>query len=187
MKIPCELSVRHVHISEQHAQVLFGGELGFVRELSQPGQFLSDKRVDLVTPKATIKGVAVLAPYRKQTQVEISRSDCFTLGLKNVPVRQSGDLENTPGIILRSQLGEVTIDSGVVVAQRHIHMTPKVADEKNLVDNQIVSLRFGGKRGGTLENVVVRVDENYAPMAHIDSDEANALGFVGGECEIVYN
>ncbi|MCL2569665.1 MAG: phosphate propanoyltransferase [Firmicutes bacterium] len=187
MKILCEISVRHVHISKEHVEILFGKghQLKFVRELSQPGQFLASERVELVTAKSTIKNVAVLGPERTQTQVEISRTDCFALGLKNVPVRQSGNLVDSPAIILRTEKGEVKIDSGVIVAQRHIHMDTKTAKDNGFKDGQIISVKFGGSRGGTLNNTVVRVHDNFAPAVHIDSDEGNALGFCSGEVEIL--
>jgi len=152
-----------------------------VRELSQPGQFLSEQRVSLVGEKGTLCNVAVLGPVRARTQVEITRSDCYTLGLKNVPLKQSGDLEGTPGILIRSETAEVYIKAGVIVSQRHIHMSPG----KKFKDGQIVSVRFPGERGGVLDNFVVRVSENFAPAIHIDADEGNALGFTCGSAEVV--
>ena len=186
MKILCEISVRHVHLSDAHLKVLFGkdAKLGIVRELSQPGQYLSDKKVDLVGAKRVIEGVSVLGPTRPQSQVEISRSDCFVLGLRDVPVRQSGDLKATPGLVLRAGDKAVEISEGVIVAKRHIHVDPKTAQMNNLSDGQIVSIKVGGERGGILEGVVVRVHANFAPSVHLDSDEGNALG-TGNEVEIV--
>lgn len=179
--------MRHIHLSADHLRALFGesAQLEVIRPLSQPGQFLSDKRVDLVTPKGAITNVAVLGPIRAQTQVEISRTDCFALGLKDTPVRMSGDLEGTSGITLRASNKEITIQSGVIIARRHIHVNPIGAKKHGLTDGQVVSLRFEGERGGVLENVVVRVNGEFATAAHIDSDEANAMGFNGGYVEII--
>ena len=177
MKILCETSARHVHLSRTHLQVLFGiDELSPIKWLSQPGQFLSRKRVDLVTPKATIQSVAIIGPTRPQTQVELSATDCQTLGLRDVPVRQSGDLDQTPGLTLRAGEREVTLERGVIIAKRHVHLDPNTAREFGLTDGQVVSLRFDGERGGQLDNTIVRVSENSHPAAHIDTDEAHAMG-----------
>jgi len=188
MKILCEVSARHVHLSQEHLETLFGKEatLEEVKALSQPGQYLADKRVDLVTEKTTMKNVAVLGPTRAQTQIEISRTDSFALGIKGVPVRQSGDLAGTPGVILQNGDKQVKLDSGIIVGQRHIHVDTEFAKENNLADNQIVSIEIEGDRGGILKNAVVRVNPNFAPAIHIDTDEANALGFAGcGEAKII--
>ena len=186
MKILCEISVRHVHLSEGDLKALFGADanLAVVRELSQPGQYLSDKKVDLVGPKRVIEGVAVLGPLRKQSQVEISRSDCFVLGAKDVPLRQSGDVSGTPGIVLRAGEREVALSEGLIVAKRHVHLDPKTAELNGFSDGQIVKLKIGGERGGVLAETVVRVHESFAPAVHLDSDEGNALG-VSVEVEII--
>lgn len=177
MKILCEISVRHVHLSESDLQTLFGkdAKLEQVRELSQPGQYLAVQKVDLVGPKRTIEGVAVLGPTRAETQVEIARTDCFSLGIKGVPVRQSGMLEGTPGIVLRNGNKMVELKRGVIVAHRHVHLDPKTAESNGLKDNQIVDLVFAGDRGGVLSNAIVRVHKNFAPAVHLDSDEGNAM------------
>jgi len=188
MKIKCELSVRHAHLSQEHVDILFGKghKLTPLKDLSQPGQYLCEERIELVTPKATFKNVGIIGPTRAKSQVEISRTDCFALGIKNVPVRQSGELDNTPGITIKTEKGEVTLEEGVVVAQRHIHLDPKTANEFGLTDNQMVSVKFDSERGGILNSTVVRVHENFAPSVHIDSDEGNALGHkCGEEVEII--
>ena len=182
MKILCETSVRHVHLSRKDVLELFGrGELTRTRDLSQPGQYLCEERVDLVTPKATLRNVAIIGPTRDTSQVEISRTDCFALGLKGVPVRQSGDLDKTPGITIQAGDKQIELSQGVIVAHRHVHLDPQTAEEFNLRDGDAVTLRFGGERGGTLNSTIIRVSPDFAPAVHIDSDEANAMGFSGGE------
>jgi len=187
MKILCEVSVRHVHLSEADLKALFGkdAELGVVRTISQPGQFLSDKRVDLVGPKRTITGVSVLGPLRKATQVEVSRTDCFTLGMKDVPVRGSGDLDGTPGMVLQAGDKSIELESGVIVIQRHVHITPSDATKYGFVDGQIVQVKVEGERGGILAGVVVRTGEGHLNAVHLDSDEGNALGIACSEVEII--
>jgi len=185
MKVLCEISVRHVHVTKQHLEDLFGvgAVLGNVRDLSQPGQFLSDKKVDLVGLKRTIEGVSILGPVRGSSQVEIARTDCFTLGVKDVPVRQSGDIKGSPGIVLRAGNKTINLTEGVIVAKRHVHFDPKTARQNNFFDGQIACVKISGERGGTLRGVVVRVDESFAPAIHIDSDEGNALA-AGAEAEV---
>lgn len=185
MKVLCEISVRHVHLSEGDFRALFGkAEFTNLKNLSQPGQFLSDKKVDLVGPKRVIEAVSVLGPVRAQSQVEISKTDCFTLGLKNVPVRQSGDLKGSPGLVMRAGDKEITLSEGVIIAKRHVHLDSKTAADHKFVDGQIVGIKIGGERGGILHDTVVRVHKNFAPAIHLDSDEGNALG-AGNEAEIV--
>jgi putative phosphotransacetylase len=174
-----------VHLSAEDYRTLFGdAEFTNVRELSQPGQFLSDKKVDIVGPKRTIEGVSVLGPARPQSQVEISRSDCFALGLRDVPVRQSGDLKGTPGITLRVGDKQVVLSEGVIVMMRHVHLDTRTAAENGFVDKQIVSIKIGGARGGILAETIVRVHDSFGPAVHLDSDEGNAMG-VGNEVEII--
>jgi len=182
VEILCEVSARHVHLSAEHLEILFGkgAQLTEVKPLSQPGQYLAEQRVDLVTDKTTFKNVAVLGPTRAKTQVELSRTDCFALGLKTVPVRQSGDLAGTPGVKLRNGDKEVAIEEGVIVGMRHVHLDDKFAATHDIKDNQIVSIKIQGERGGTLKNAVARVHPSFAPAIHIDTDEANAMGFTTG-------
>jgi putative phosphotransacetylase len=177
IEILCEISVRHVHLCQADLITLFGeqAEMQCVRDLSQPGQFLSDLRVDIVGPKRTICGVSVLGPTRSRTQVEVSQTDCFALGMKGVPVRDSGDLEGTPGIRLQNGDKFVDLTFGVIVVKRHVHLDPKSAEEYGLTDEQMVDLQFDGVRGGILANATVRVLPQYAPAVHIDSDEGNAV------------
>lgn len=177
------LSNKHVHLSKEHINILFGEghELTPIKDLSQPGQFACDEKVDLVGPKRTIKGVRILGPARKETQVEISLSDGFTLGLKEVPVRDSGKTEGTPGVKLVGPNGEVELEKGVIAASRHIHMHTSDAEKYGLKDKDVVSVKVGGPRGLIFENVLIRVNEEYALDMHLDVEEGNAAGLVNGD------
>lgn len=174
--IPVELSARHVHLSEADAIELFGHPLTPVRDLSQPGQFLAEERVRLIGPKGVMDNVAVLGPSRGASQVEISRTDARILGV-NAPVRQSGDVKDTPGIILASENSIVGLEEGVIVASRHIHMAPDDAQRLGVFDNQRVSVHLDSERPVTLENVLVRVNDQFKLAMHIDPDEGNGSGW----------
>ena len=178
--IPVELSARHIHLSAEHAGRLFGGDLTFDRPLSQPGQFLCGERVRLIGPKGILDNVAILGPIRKQTQVEISLTDARNLGVR-APVRHSGDLHGTPGIILASHLGLVGLDEGVIVAARHIHMPGEYARQQGIRDRQLVRVRMDCERPLILEDVLVRVADEYRLAMHIDFDEGNACGWEAGK------
>lgn len=174
--IPVELSARHVHLSEDDAVALFGGSLTPVRELSQPGQFLCKERVRLIGPKGVMDNVAVLGPSRSSSQVEISKTEARILGV-DAPVRQSGDTHGTPGIILASQTGIVGLEEGVIIASRHIHMSPEDAQKFGVSDKDKVDVHFDSERPLTLKDVVVRVDEGFKLAMHIDPDEGNSAGW----------
>ncbi|WP_027723012.1 phosphate propanoyltransferase [Maridesulfovibrio zosterae] len=174
--IPVELSARHVHLSEKDALELFGGPLTPKRELSQPGQFLCEERVRLIGPKGVMDNVAVLGPARSSSQVEISKTEARTLGV-DAPVRQSGDIAGTPGIILASQTGIVGLEEGVIVASRHIHMSSTDAAKFGVVDNEKVSVRLESERPVILEEVIVRVNDDFKLAMHIDPDEGNSAGW----------
>ena len=174
--IPVELSGRHVHLSEKDALALFGAPLTKVKDLSQPGQFACKERVRLIGPKAVIDNVAVLGPYRDKSQVEISKTDARTLGV-NVPVRQSGNIDGTPGIILASQTGIVGLEQGLIVAARHIHMSPEDAKTFCVHDKDLVDVRLDGERPVVLEDVLVRVSDKFHLAMHIDPDEGNSSGW----------
>lgn len=171
--VTVEASGRHVHVTKEQAIRLFGHDLTEDRPLSQPGQYLSRERVTIRTGKGEFQNVAVLGPCRKEAQVEISRTDAVVLGL-DPPIRLSGKTKDSPGILLLGSKGELTLPSGVIIAQRHIHMPPEEARRRNLTDGQQVRLRVPGKRPVTFERVIVRVDPSFAPAAHLDFDEANA-------------
>jgi len=179
-KVLVESSARHVHLSQQDVEALFGkgATLIFKRALSQPGQFQSEQRVDLVGPKNTIKNVAILGPERKNTQVELSYTDARNLGI-TVPLRESGDTAGSTGLTLVGPVGSIDIPEGAIAAKRHIHITPDEAAEYGIENGQIVSVKVEGERGIVFDNVVVRVNPNFKKAMHIDTDEANAIGYCG--------
>ena len=178
--VELEASGRHVHVTKEQAQILFGHPLTPQRPLSQPGQYLAKERVTVVGPKGEFANVAVLGPERKAGQVEISLTDARTLGVE-APVRLSGDVRNTPGIILKGKRGSVTLPEGAIVAQRHIHLTPEDAKKFGVQDKQIVKLQTYTARPAIFEDVAVRVSPEFASYVHLDYDEANACGFQKGD------
>lgn len=180
-KILVETSARHVHLSEADMKILLGeGQtLTIKKMLSQPGQFASNERITLVGPKNSIANVLILGPTRPATQVEISLTDARSLGI-SAPVRESGDVNGSAGLKLVGPAGEVEISEGAIAAKRHIHLDPATAEELGVADKQIVSAKVcTGERSLTFNEVVVRVNKNFAPAVHIDTDEANAAGCVG--------
>lgn len=179
--IPVGISNRHIHLSKEHLDVLFGKdyELVKMKDLSQPGQYAAEEKVDVVGPKKTLKGVRILGPVRGETQIEVSITDAFTLGVDPV-VRNSGDLANTPGVKIVGPQGEVVIDKGVIVAARHIHMHTSDAEKFDVVDKEIVSVKVEGPRALTFDNVLVRVHKEYALEMHVDTDEGNAAQLKNG-------
>ncbi len=178
--IELEASARHVHITREQAQTLFGHDLTPERPLSQPGQFLAKERVTLQGPNGKFYNVAVLGPARKEAQVEISLSDGRVLGI-TPPIRQSGDIQNTPGAILVGEAGTVAIREGVIAAQRHLHLTPDSAARFGVQDKQIVRLQTYTARPLIFEDVIVRISSAFADRAHLDFDEANACGMQKGD------
>ena len=178
--IPLEASGRHVHVTREQALALFGHDLTEKRPLSQPGQYLCNERVAVVGPKGEFQNVAVLGPARKEAQVEISLADGRTLGI-TPPVRLSGDVKNTPGVRLVGPNGQVELNQGVIVAKRHIHMSPQDARNFGVTDGQEVSLKTYTGRQLIFENVPVRVRPDFATYAHLDYDEANACGMRDGD------
>ena len=175
-RILVETSARHVHLSEADMETLLGkGQTLTVKKmLSQPGQFASNERITLVGPKNSIANVLILGPTRPATQVEISLTDARTLGVSAL-VRESGDIAGTAGIKLVGPAGEVEIPVGVIAAKRHIHLDPATAEELEVSDKQIVSVKVETEgRSLIFGDVVVRVNANFAPAIHIDTDEANA-------------
>ncbi len=175
-KILVETSARHVHVSREDIDILFGKgfELTVKKELSQPGQYASNERVTVVGPKREIANISILGPVRKQTQVELSATDARSVGIP-IAVRESGDLAGTPGCKIVGPCGEVEISEGVIVAKRHIHQTPETAAEYGVEDKQIVSVEINGEgRKTVFGDVVIRVSDKFAPAMHIDTDESNA-------------
>ncbi|MCB6703490.1 phosphate propanoyltransferase [Streptococcus parasanguinis] len=178
--IPLGVSNHHVHLSQADADVLFGKNYTFseLKPLSQKGQFAYKECITLAGPKGVVERVRVLGPVRKQTQVELTTTDCFKLGLK-APIRLSGDLADTPGCTLIGPAGSVQLKSGCIVAKRHIHMDHFDAIRFGVRNDQVVSLEVPGERGGIINNVSIRVDESFTLECHLDTEEANALGVCG--------
>lgn len=182
-KVLVETSARHVHLTEEHIAILFGegASLTFKKALSQPGQFACEERVTVVGPKKSIANVIILGPARKASQVEVSLTDARTLGIA-APIRESGDVAGSGACKLVGPCGEVELSEGVIAAKRHIHFTPENAKEFGVEDKQIVSVKItNADRSTVFGDVVVRVNENFAPAMHIDTDEANAA-CAFGEC-----
>lgn len=176
-KIPIETSARHLHLCREDFEVLFGEgkELTPVKELSQPGQYLARERLTVIGPRGTFENVAIIGPLRNVTQMEISVTDARKLGVP-VVIRQSGDVEGTPGMTLVSDLATVQKENGVMVAKRHIHMTPSQAIHMHVKDNEeVFVVTESYNRSMIYGNVVIRVSENYRLAMHVDTDEANAL------------
>ena len=178
--VQIEVSARHVHLDKESVAILFGEghTLTPKRELSQPGQYLEEERVDVVGPKGSFKNVAVLGPERKHIQVEVSFSDAFALGI-NPPIRQSGDTKGSASVKLVGPKGESTIDEGAIVALRHVHMTPEDAERLGLVDNQIVSVEALTDRKLIFEDTVIRVSPKFRTRMHVEVDEAGAAHIAG--------
>lgn len=171
-----ETSARHVHVSKEDLEKLFGKgyELTVKKMLSQPGQFAAEERVEVIGPKKSIANIAILGPCRSLTQVEISATDARTLGITPV-IRESGDIKGTPGCIIRGPKGEIEIKEGVIVAKRHIHATPKDAEELGVKDRDIVCVVVNSQdRKLIFGDVVVRVRDDFGLAMHIDTDESNA-------------
>lgn len=181
-KVPVGVSGRHVHVSREHLNILYGEgyELRPFKDLSQPGQFAAQETVDLVTEKGSFKNVRILGPERKVSQVEVALTDAVKLGLK-VPVRDSGDLQGSPGLTLVGPKGSVQLDQGVIIAWRHIHMTPQDAAKFGLKDKDYVQVRSKGDRGIIFDKVLVRVHETFNLEMHIDTDEGNAAMIKTGD------
>ena len=178
--VELEASGRHVHVTKEQALTLFGHPLTPKRPLSQPGQYLANERVTVVGPKGEFANVAVLGPERKAGQVEISLTDARTLGMEP-PIRLSGDVKGSPGILLRGEKGCVPLSEGVIAAKRHIHLTPEDAKKFGVTDRQRVKLQTYTARPLVFEDVAVRVSPDFASYVHLDYDEANACGFQKGD------
>nr|WP_216855424.1 phosphate propanoyltransferase [Paenibacillus alba] len=185
-RIPIGVSNRHIHLSPEAVERLFGSKdaLTQMKELSQPGQFACNETVTLIGPKGTIERVRILGPARGETQVEISLFDGFTLGV-NPPIRDSGDIEGTPGIIIQGPRGQLRISKGVIAAARHIHMHTSDAQLFGVNNGDRVKIQVDGPRGMILDNVLIRVSEKYRLEMHIDLDEANAGHVRNGQTGIL--
>lgn len=175
--IPLGVSNRHIHLSQKDADVLFGPDYQFqiLKPLSQTGQYAMKECLIVAGPKGILEKVRILGPVRQLSQVEVSVSDCFKLGIE-APLRLSGDIAGSPGCTLIGPKGSVQLSEGCIVAKRHIHMSPEDAYRFGVADKQEVSLECPGERGGILHNVIVRVDDTFTLECHLDIEEANALG-----------
>lgn len=182
-----ETSARHVHVTQEDLETLFGkgAVLTKKKDLSQPGQFACEERVEVVGPKKSIAGVSILGPVRPATQVELSATDARSIGI-SAPIRESGDVAGSGACKLVGPCGEVELTEGVIVAKRHIHLTPEDAEELGVQDKDIVYVKLDTKdRSAILGDVVCRVSKNYARAMHIDTDEANAVCSAPGQMGII--
>lgn len=180
--IPVSISNRHVHLAEKETEILFGSgyQMRKAKELSQPGQYACEETVTLVGPKGVLEKVRVLGPQRRRTQVEISISDCFKLGIR-AHLRDSGDLDNSAAVTLVGPVGSVTIPEGCIIAARHIHMSFADARRFGLKNRDKVNVRVRGPRGLTFAEVLIRVHDQFRLEMHVDVDEGNAVGLKNGD------
>ena len=178
-KILIEISARHVHLSQKDLEKLFGKKYKLTpfKKLTQPDQFAAKETLDIQKDDKKISKVRIVGPVRKKTQVEISLTDAFDLGLEP-PIRESGNLERSPGILLIGHKGKLNLKEGVICPWRHIHLSPKEANRLKVKKNDFVSLKINGKRKITFHNVQVRVGKNYRSCVHLDTDEGNAAGII---------
>lgn len=182
-----EASGRHIHLSKEHMKKLFGDnyELTPVKDLSQPGQYACKERVRVIGSKGEFSGVVILGPCRNETQVELSMTDCTTIGVKSV-IRESGKIDGTPGILIGVGDKFIQLDRGAIVAKRHVHMTPKDAEKFGVKDGEIVKVRVNGRRVTIFDDVLIRVKDTFKLSMHIDYDEANACGYESGTTGSIY-
>ena len=180
--VPVGISNRHIHVSNDDLITLFGegATLTIKKDLSQKGQYAAEETVTIVGPKGKIAGVRILGPCRKQTQVEISRTDSFALGVAP-PVRDSGNLVGSAALKVIGPKGEIDIPEGCIIAKRHIHMSLEDAENTGLKDKDIVSVRVDGERGIIFNEVLIRVNKDFSLEMHIDTDEANAAALKNGD------
>jgi putative phosphotransacetylase len=184
MKILIEISARHIHLLPEHFEKLFGEgyELKPFKELSQPGQFAAEETLEIIGPRSSIAGVRVMGPCRDHTQVEISKTDARALGI-DAPVRLSSEVVGSAPVTIKGPKGEITLEHGAIIAQRHIHLDPKTAESMGLNHKDAVDLKVEGERALIFKNVAIRIEENFSPAMHIDTDEGNAAGISPDNCE----
>lgn len=182
LKLPIALSNKHIHLEQEDLDILFGEghELTRTKDLSQPGQYACEEKVDIVGPKNALKGVRVLGPIRSRTQAEVSISDAFKLGISSV-VKNSGDVEGTPGAKIVGPKGEIELKDGIIVAARHIHMHTSDIEKFGVKDGDIVKVKTEGMRSLIFENVLVRAKDNFYLEMHVDIEEGNAAGVKNGD------
>ena len=180
--IPVGVSGRHLHLSRAHLDALFGPgyELTKKKDLSQPGQYASEETVDIMTTKGAFTRVRILGPVRKETQIELALTDAVKLGI-NPPIRDSGNVAGSPGVVMVGPNGTITLDQGAIAALRHIHMTPADAERFGVKDKDIVQVECPGERGMIMGQVLVRVNDQYALEMHVDTDEGNAACLKTGD------
>jgi len=188
MGVPIGVSARHVHLSREHVETLFGEGYQMTRKAElMGGNFAANEMVTIVGPKLrVIENVRVLGPERKQSQVEISVTDGIKLGV-SPPVRDSGDLKGSASIAVVGPEGAVYLDEGCIIAARHIHMSPKEAQGLGFSDGDVVSVKVGGERGAVLDNTLIRVHSTFRLEMHVDTDEANACGLKTGDIGEIIN
>ncbi|MBD0380274.1 phosphate propanoyltransferase [Paenibacillus sedimenti] len=180
--VPVGVSARHIHLSAAHIEILFGKgyQLTSLKDLSQPGQYAANETVAIEGAKGKFDKVRILGPARGASQIEVSRTDAFSLGI-HPPVRESGNIEGTPGLKVIGPQGEVELDKGVIVAARHIHFHTSDAAKWGIQDKQLLRVKLKGERPLIFEDVVARVSDQYALDMHIDTDEGNAAGVKTGD------
>jgi putative phosphotransacetylase len=181
-KVEIGISNKHVHLSNADLEKLFGAghKLTLKKELKQPGQFASDELVDIVGPKGTLKGIRVLGPTRPESQIELAMTDARQIGL-NLPVRESGKLDGTPGVKLIGPKGEIDLPKGAIIALRHIHLSPAQAAEAGVKDKDLVDVKTFGTRPVIFQNVLIRSGDAHTREFHVDTDEGNAAGIKNDE------
>ncbi len=187
-KIPVGISGRHLHVTQEHLETLFGKgyELTPMKDLSQPGQYAANEKVDVMSPQGKLlSGVRILGPVRPASQIEISRSDALRFKFE-APVRSSGDVKGTGACTLIGPNGKVELSEGVIIADRHIHFSLEEADEFGVTNGQVVSLKISGIKAGIIDNVLCRVNPNYLLDCHLDTDDGSAFMLnTGDEVELV--
>lgn len=181
-QVPVGISMRHIHLSRREVDALFGRtyQLTPLRPLSQPGQFACQECLDVIGPKGVLHKVRILGPERREAQVELAQTDCRTIGIK-APVRSSGSVEGTPGVLLQGPRGVLSLPQGVIIADRHLHMSPAQAAAFHLKDGDTVRIRIDGGKPGILDGVLVRAGEQYELDLHLDTDDANAFQLKQGQ------
>ena len=186
-KIPIGVSNRHVHLSQKDLDILYGLGYSLTKkiDLKQPGQFAANETVTIRGPKGEFENVRILGPIRSESQVEVSMTDSFRLGVKP-PIKESGQLENTPGLEIIGPKGSVKIPNGTIIALRHIHMTPEYAEKMGEKDMEIVEVETMGERHGILGNVLIRVSDKSSLEMHVDVDEANACALKNDDFVILH-
>lgn len=180
VKIPVEISARHIHLCQKDLAALFGAGhvLTEKKALTQPGEFAAEETVAVRFGDKEIANVRVISPLRAKTQLEISLTDAYSLGMKAL-LRSSGDLKGTPGVTLVGPAGETVLDQGAIVALRHLHISPKESKKLGIQNKKTVSVAIRGERALIFRNIKVRIGENYKLSVHLDTDEGNAAGIVG--------